>query len=182
MNYWHEIIDIAAKFFAKKLVIPEPVINDEILSLRSEFADKLKLLQPRFGSMIIELIFEARKAGLNVGLFHGYRSHAHQRKLYAKGRTAPGRVVTRARAGYSWHNFGLAVDIVFYTKKGNWSWAEKNNWEKLGLIGKSIGLKWGGDWIRRDRPHFMLKGKVGSIRKARELFKIGGLKTVWDYV
>lgn len=182
MNYWHEIIDIAAKFFFKKPITPMPKISDEILSIRAEFADKLKLMQPRFGSMIIELIYEARKAGLNVGIFHGYRSHEQQRNLYAKGRTRPGRIVTRAQAGHSWHNFGLASDIVFYTKKGNWSWAEKHNWKKLGVIGKSIGLKWGGDWRRPDRPHFMLKGNVKSIRNARLLYKDGGLKRVWDYV
>ena len=35
-----------------------------------------------------------------------------QTALYAIGRTSPGKVVTKARAGESYHNYGLAFDWV----------------------------------------------------------------------
>ena len=42
----------------------------------------------------------------------GLRTYAEQDALYAQGRTVPGEIVTNAAAGYSWHNFGNAVDLV----------------------------------------------------------------------
>jgi len=46
----------------------------------------------------------------------GYRSNAEQDALYAKGRTAPGKVVTWARGGQSRHNSypSEAVDFAPY--------------------------------------------------------------------
>jgi hypothetical protein len=35
-----------------------------------------------------------------------------QAALYSLGRSAPGRIVTKARAGESYHNYGLAFDWV----------------------------------------------------------------------
>ena len=35
-----------------------------------------------------------------------------QTALYAIGRTSPGKIVTKARAGESYHNYGLAFDWV----------------------------------------------------------------------
>jgi hypothetical protein len=39
------------------------------------------------------------------------RSFAEQDALYAQGRTKPGKIVTKARGGFSNHNFGVAFDI-----------------------------------------------------------------------
>lgn len=41
----------------------------------------------------------------------GLRSMSTQDALYAQGRTAPGPIVTNARAGESPHNYGMAADI-----------------------------------------------------------------------
>lgn len=57
--------------------------------------------------------YEARLcAGAHVLVYEGIRSHDRQDQLYAIGRTAPGRVVTNARGGQSWHNYGMAIDWV----------------------------------------------------------------------
>lgn len=58
-----------------------------------------------------------------------------------------GDVVTNAKGGQSFHQYGIAFDI--YT----------TDYKKAGQIGKSIGLEWGGDWKGNlvDRPHFELK-------------------------
>ena len=57
--------------------------------------------------------FEARLAakGIRVVLTWGHRSIAEQNRLYAIGRTTPGKKVTNARGGYSWHNFGLGAPV-----------------------------------------------------------------------
>ena len=40
-----------------------------------------------------------------------YRDAESQNALYAQGRTAPGKIVTNAQAGDSWHNWRCAVDV-----------------------------------------------------------------------
>lgn len=135
-------------------------------------------LYPPFEAEIDALLIAARAHGMDVGLFEGNRSWDRQAKLYAQGRTKPGKVVTQAQPGFSWHNFGLAADIVFRVN-GKWSWAESHPWAKLGALGKELGLEWGGDWKKfQDRPHFEWPKKM-SLASARALYQAGGIKTVW---
>lgn len=53
----------------------------------------------------------AQKQGKRVRITQALRSKEVQDGLYAKGRTAPGSIVTYVQGGYSWHNYGLAFDI-----------------------------------------------------------------------
>jgi len=114
-------------------------------------------------------LFEARlrEKGIRVKMVSGYRSLAEQDRLYAIGRTKPGRIVTKARAGYSWHNYGLAADYAFVVK-GRVTW--QGPWQTFGEIARSCGFEWGGDWKRfTDRPHVQWrKGK--SLAHMRRTF------------
>lgn len=151
--------------------------NDAVKELEIKKKSKLKDLEPNFKTKIVELIIDAKKYGLDVDIFSGYRSYADQTILYDK--RVNGRRVTNARAGESWHNFGLAADIVF-KKNGQWTWSESMEWAKLGKIGKSLGLEWGGDWRKIvDRPHFQFTNGL-KISQARDLYDNGGLLAVWD--
>ena len=108
-------------------------------------------LDPQFRQRLAA--FEARlaRAGIRVKLTCGYRSIEEQNRLYAQGRTKPGKVVTNARGGYSWHNFGLAADYAFIIG-GQLTW--NGPWKVLGRIARESGLEWGGDWKKfPDRPH-----------------------------
>lgn len=115
-------------------------------------------------------VFEAklRQNGIHVKLVSGYRSQEEQDQLYAQGRTKPGEIVTNARGGYSWHNFGLAADYAF-VKDGHLTW--DGPWNLFGRIARTCGLEWGGDFRKfPDRPHMQLtKGK--TLREMRELAK-----------
>jgi peptidoglycan L-alanyl-D-glutamate endopeptidase CwlK len=91
-----------------------------------------------------------------------WRSPAEQDRLYAQGRTTPGKIVTNARAGQSSHNFtlngkpaSLAFDIV-PLDGGKPIWAVSNPvWQRLGQLGTAAGLEWAGNWKRfREFPHF----------------------------
>lgn len=111
---------------------------------------KSSRLHPRLAGLAETIVTTAWKKGLKVMVFEGYRDGKRQNELYTKG-------TTRARAGKSYHNFGLAVDIVFLNEKGEPSWSPEHNWQKLGEIGKSLGLTWGGDFKRiKDYGHFEL--------------------------
>jgi hypothetical protein len=95
-------------------------------------------------------------AARDVRLSSAYRGWAEQAALYAQGRTAPGNIVTNAPAGSSWHNYGLAVDMVFCTQNGESSWPDGNNWARIGAVGVANGLYWGGNWTSPDRPHLQV--------------------------
>lgn len=124
--------------------------------------------------------------GIAVLITQGLRTWKMQDKLYAKGRTeAPiGRrhIVSQAKGGQSFHNFGLAFDIVVLDDVGRADWDTNNPaWKQAGEIGKSVGLEWGGDWTRfKDFPHFQYVGGL-TTADCRKLYP-SGLKTIWDKV
>jgi len=76
-----------------------------------------------------------------------------QAELFAIGRTKPGKKVTNATAGESWHNFGLAFDVVpLVNGKAVW---DSPFWNRIGALGKQVGLVWGGTFQSfKDKPHF----------------------------
>lgn len=71
--------------------------------------------------------------------------------------------VTKAKAGQSYHNYGLAVDIVLITeggKKASWDTVKDfdgdrtSDWMEIVAIFKKYGWSWGGEWNFKDNPHF----------------------------
>lgn len=108
----------------------------------------------------IEMIKRAYNEGIFVQITSGYRSFEEQTALYAKGRTAPGNVVTNAKAGQSNHNYGLAIDYVLLSEDGTKAlWTVNNDWRRVAAIGKSLGFAWGGDWTSfKDYPHLEMMG------------------------
>lgn len=150
--------------------------------------ERFQGLHPIFAGLVRRLLEKAAVAGLVVDVFEGYRSFARSDELAQRNAK-----VSNAKGGTSWHNYGLAVDVVFKDKKGAWSWAEENDWNLLGKCGKSVGLIWGGNTLRGgdfekmdDRPHFEwhpgfdISGSNG-VRKALALWnKTKTLAGVWN--
>jgi peptidoglycan L-alanyl-D-glutamate endopeptidase CwlK len=107
-----------------------------------------------------------------------YRSESEQSRLYAQGRSTPGRIVTRAKAGQSKHNAttpqgkpaALAFDVVpLRSGKPIWGVAgdgiddnpdddltdDLEVWQRVGAHGEAVGLKWAGRWTSfKEYPHF----------------------------
>jgi peptidoglycan L-alanyl-D-glutamate endopeptidase CwlK len=91
---------------------------------------------------------EACKAqGIDVLITSTYRDAASQNALYAQGRTLPGKVVTNAKAGQSWHNWRCAFDFVPIVN-GKAQWNDLKTFERCGAIAESCGLEWAGRWKR----------------------------------
>lgn len=106
--------------------------------------------------------------GVTVKIISGLRTYAEQDALYARGRTQPGPRVTNARGGYSNHNFGLAWDIGLF--KGSRYLEESKLYRTCGLIGRSLGLDWGGDWKSlSDEPHFQLRPAWAKALPERDM-------------
>jgi peptidoglycan L-alanyl-D-glutamate endopeptidase CwlK len=99
------------------------------------------------------LVLQAASAGITIKVISGLRTYDEQNALYAKGRTAPGPVVTNARGGYSNHNFGIAFDIGVW--EGGKYQGDSPKYKAAGVIGAELGLEWGGNWKTiKDQPHF----------------------------
>lgn len=93
--------------------------------------------------------------GIELLITSTYRDGESQNALYAQGRTTPGSIVTRARAGESFHNYRVAYDVVpVVDGKPVWD-ASHPVWGEVGRIGKECGLEWAGDWKNfPEYPHF----------------------------
>ena len=124
----------------------------------------IKDLHPRLQPIAQRFLQEAHAAGMDPLITCTYRSNAEQETLYAQGRTAPGKIVTNARAGQSKHNHteagkpaALAFDIVPLVA-GKPCWQPTHpHWNALGQLGKRLGLEWAGEWRTfREYPHFQL--------------------------
>jgi peptidoglycan L-alanyl-D-glutamate endopeptidase CwlK len=101
---------------------------------------------------------ECQTAGIDVLVTCTLRSSEEQTILYAQGRTAPGRIVTRAKAGQSAHNYGLAIDVVpMHLGKPVWD-DHDPIWDEIGEIGVKHGLEWYGSpgAVFHEKPHFQL--------------------------
>lgn len=101
------------------------------------------------------------REGIYLFVTQAWRSFAWQQVFWDQGRTTPGRIVTHARPGYSWHNWlgrglGLAYDMAILNFPGDL--APKNvydgPWSRVGVIGEGLGMLWGGRWGTPDLPHF----------------------------
>lgn len=110
-------------------------------------------LHPKIRPMALALLAKAKTVGIDLKITFGYRTFEEQQALYDQGRTKPGKIVTKAKPGQSFHNYALAIDVVpIVNGKADW---ESKRWEEIGAIGESVGFEWGGRWTKMlDRPHF----------------------------
>ena len=126
----------------------------------------LEDLHPKLKPLCVQFLAACKSAGLDILLTCTYRSGDEQNALYAQGRTKPGKIVTRARAGQSAHNFVLAgkpaskaFDIVpLVDGKPCWD-AKHPAWAQAGKIGMDLGLLWYGrpGAPFKEFPHFQLR-------------------------
>lgn len=133
--------------------------------------DRINLLHPKLKEDALN-IYDEIVAALNGSAIcrftHSLRTFAEQDALYAQGRTKAGAKVTNARGGQSYHNYGMAIDIVLLIdkdKNGTYETASwdiktdfdndsKADWMEIVAIFKRYGFEWGGDWKFNDAPHF----------------------------
>jgi peptidoglycan L-alanyl-D-glutamate endopeptidase CwlK len=128
--------------------------------------DRIQLLHPKLrdeAAQIYSEICEELKNKAMCRFAYTLRSFAEQDALYnAKPQ------VTKAKGGQSYHNYGLAIDIVLIVDKdgdGKYETASwdvkadfdgdgKSDWMEVVAIFKRHGWEWGGDWKFYDAPHF----------------------------
>lgn len=127
--------------------------------------ERIKLLHPKLREEVTNIYDEICTAltGKAVCRFaYTLRTFAEQDGIYAQGRTKPGKIVTKAKGGQSYHNYGLAVDIVLIINGKEASWDTLKDfdgdgiadWSEIVSIFKRYGWEYGGDWHFKDYPHF----------------------------
>jgi peptidoglycan L-alanyl-D-glutamate endopeptidase CwlK len=101
----------------------------------------------------------AEKHGITIEVISGLRSWQQQAALYAQGRTKPGPIVTKARPGSSWHNYGLAADLGLFANGKYLDAAVPTKahriYKELGALAATMGIEWAGNWKSfPEGPHF----------------------------
>ena len=127
----------------------------------------LQSLHPYFRDKVMQLIRICRSKGIELAIVETYRTATKQSEYRSMGRR-----YTRVRAGFSNHQYGLAVDIVPVIKSVP-QWHNIRLWKKLGPIGERLGLRWGGRWGRFFDPgHFEWTAGVGTYHLVQGKFPI----------
>lgn len=132
-----------------KLFNPRPA--DNVVSRPSSTA--LSSLDPYVASLAVEFLRLTRENNLDVRITTAFRSWDESDRLFALGRTAPGSIVSNARGGDSYHNWGLAFDVTLF--ENNQVSNDPTKFNLMGRLGEQAGLEWGGRFKSIvDRPHF----------------------------
>jgi peptidoglycan LD-endopeptidase CwlK len=127
----------------------------DLATLLQRAEPKLANLNPIVAQKARKLIASAYNKGIKIIITQGYRSIEEQNRLYEQGRSKPGKKVTNAKGGQSYHNFGLAFDIAVLNEKGAADYSNISAYKAVGQLGKELDLEWGGDWTSlKDYPHF----------------------------
>ena len=140
-------------------------------------------LNPTVKSLTEKTVLALQARGYQPYIHEGFRSFERQNELYAQGRTKPGSKVTWVQGGGSWHNYGLAVDIVFWNSSHTGpTWDGSMPWSSVGQEGLAAGFTRSLASIG-DYPHLEYHPKWGNT--ASDLvstYYSGGLQAVWDKV
>ncbi len=139
---------------AKKVVV---VLNDNLKPTWDKVTDRnIKTLHPKIRKDAELFINRCdRKLGVQIRIYMGTRTIAEQNKLYAKGRITAGDIITNAKGGQSYHNYGLAFDCV-EIRDGIAIW-NNPKWRHIAIQARDFGFQWGGEFKRSDKPHFQNK-------------------------
>lgn len=93
-----------------------------------------------FAKRALDWYEECESQGLDILVYCGFRSSDEQNALYRQGRDISGKIVTNARGGQSFHNYGRAFDYV-PLKNGKPDWDDTKSYKKAQEIGKKYNLR-----------------------------------------
>ena len=144
--------------------------------------DRIGMMHPKLREEVMDIydeICDRLTSKAFCRFTHTHRTFAEQKELYAQGRTKAGRIITQAKEGFSYHNYGMAIDIVIIDgKSASWDIKKdfdgdgKADWNEVVQVFKEYGWAWGGDWRFKDAPHFQ-KTLGYSVRSLYNMYVSG---------
>lgn len=95
---------------------------------------------------------------VTVRIVQPYRTFPEQQAIYDQGRSKPGKIVTWAKPGSSYHNYGLAADLCPLKEDHSdldWNY----DFSKWKALADKHELTWGGDFPagKKDPDHYEFK-------------------------
>ncbi|SRR6266498_3187206 len=144
--------------------------------------DKLALVHPVLADRVRALFAALKAEGYDFIVTQGLRSWDEQNTLYAKGRTAPGKIVTKAPGGHSQHNFGMSIDCApVEANVIDWNIAHPA-WQRMLALAPQFKLAEGAEWRTfPDNPHLYPCEIPATCEVLREKYTLGGIKGVWAW-
>jgi len=160
------------------------IIEKEIPKPDAVTLKRIDNLHPKVREQVKKIYQDILERSVSVRFTDTLRTFDEQKALYAQGRTKPGKIVTHAKAGESYHNYGLALDFCLLLNNGKEaSWDRKKDmdkdnikdWDEVVAVFKHYGWEWGGDWNNfKDYPHFQ---KTFGLSTAELLVKYNNKET-----
>ena len=158
-------------------------MTEQRKSLDSISVARLSLICPAVAQKVKDL---ASILPFQVRVTQALRGWNEQSQLYEQGRSTPGKIVTNAKPGHSWHNFGLAVDLVpdDIAQAGfqpDWNVAHPQ-WQTMESAARALGFTCGADFRTfPDWPHLQITGRFPASPddEVRLILKCGGIEEVW---
>ncbi len=139
----------------------------------------IKDLKPVLQRGVTEFLKRCKQEGLEVLITQTLRDIEYQNYLYAQGRTSEGSIVTNAKGGQSYHNFGLAFDICKNIKGQEYS--DLNFFKKCGEIWTAMGGVWGGNFESfLDNPHFEFNNGLSTSELSSGKVLDESVKMKWE--
>ncbi|MCY7380688.1 MAG: M15 family metallopeptidase [Gemmatimonadaceae bacterium] len=141
------------------------------------------MLAPAMRRAVEYTLEECTARGIDAIVHETYREHATAVAYYKRGRTQKPplvRVTNAPDETWSWHGYGLGVDIISRAK----GWNVGRTWHAMvAEIAKRHGLKSGIDWTSPDLPHHQWgRCKATPSDEARRILREQGLPAVWRAV
>lgn len=103
----------------------------------------------------------------------------------------PGQIATNAKAGESYHNYGLAFDFAVCKPNQVIAWDtdvdindnDIPDYFEVGKSGEDLGLQWGGRFknLKGDYGHLQLDFGF-RVHDLQILYALGGLPRVWQAI
>jgi peptidoglycan L-alanyl-D-glutamate endopeptidase CwlK len=156
----------------------KPPFRADVIDARS--AGIIATLDTKAQRAFTEFLLLAKATAATLGCDYvaisGHRTWEEQDALYAQGRTKPGKRVTNARAGFSNHNFRIAVDFGVF-RAGDYLDDDKTAagralaakvHKTCAQHAKACGLEWGGTWNGfKDLPHYEIATGLSMAAKRK---------------
>ncbi len=125
---------------------------DAVMKQANNMAKALNTLNPSVREVYMLATHDLYSKGYVVTSNEGFRTEHRQNEYHARGRDDKGnivdasKIITHARAGSSYHNYGMALDFVFVGKN-------KLNYNQSVTFFKPYGIEGIGAW---DSGHFQI--------------------------
>lgn len=161
----------------KHEISARPSVWERIKKLRqSDTCDLAPLFRKKIEAMLVDceqvgtVTARGQEFMFDPIVFETIRVNELQKIYFAQGTT------NASHAFYSWHFYGLAVDII--SKSMEWS-PPQTWWNTLGGIARDHKLRWGGFWSKPDLPHIQWGDMIDSPNRAPFIYF--GVNTIQRY-